>query len=117
MATFKFTNVSNERETVKGTYDAPVNPTLSYVEGAAAEAYVNAKEDFAVAAGDVKVPVYDLGVHSMAVVHPGETFIANVEDTDAAAIAFYTELACQLEKSDCVKVEVEGVEPHTPESI
>lgn len=115
MATFKFTNVSNERETVKGTYDAPVNPTLSYAEGAAAEAYVNAKEDFAVAAGDVKVPVYDLGVHSMAVVHPGETLEITTEK--ASEIAFYAEVACQLEKSDCIKVEVEGVEPHTPESI
>ena len=113
MATFNFTNVSNERKLVRGAYDAPVNPVLGFDADYAP--VKKAGEDFAIAAGDVKIPMYDLGVHGFAVVHAGETL--TVEAEKAAEIAFYSEVACQLKDSDCIKVEVEGVEPHTPKSI
>lgn len=108
MATFKFTNVSAGRE-VKMGYDAPVNPTLGYAEDKAAHSIRAAAMDMAIAGGDIKLPVWDHGFHSVAVVHPGETF--TVEATDTAEIAFYTDLACKLAKSDCVEVEAPDVDP------
>ena len=109
MATFKFTNVSADRADVKMGYDAPVNPTLSYADDKAAHSLRAANLDMAIAGGDIKLPVYDLGAHSFAVVHPGETFTVDTEKT--AEIAFYTDLACKLAKSDCVKVEAPDVAP------
>ena len=114
MAKFTFKNITADRKAVNGTYDAPINPTLGYsVDN---EATLGFAEDFDIAAGDVKIPVYDHGFHGYAVVHPGEAFVADAGE-DAAAIAFYSEVACQLNKGDCVEAKVEGVEPHTPESI
>lgn len=115
MAKFTFKNVSNERKAVAGTYEAPVSP--AHVNDTFYAAY--AEKDFALEAGDVKIPVYDLGTHSMAVIHPGEEFV--VETEKAAEIAYYSDLACKLTKGEfktnCIEVAIEGVEPHTPESI
>ena len=124
MAKFTFKNVSNVRKAVNGTYDAPVSPALGYdvTDKKAMEFYTNAGEDFALEAGDVKIPVYDLGTHSMAVIHPGEEFVVKTEK--AAEIAYYSDLACKLTKGEfktnCIKVEydpeaTEGTVEHLPE--
>lgn len=106
MAKFVFKNVSADRN-VKLGYDAPVNPILGFDADYAPVA--KAAEDMTIKAGDIKIPVYDLGVHSVAVVHAGEAF--TVETDKAAEIAFYTDLACKLAKSDSFEVTVEGAEP------
>ena len=75
MAKFTFKNITADRKAVNGTYDAPINPTLGYsVDN---EATLGFAEDFGIAAGDVKIPVYDHGFHGYAVVHPGEAFVAD----------------------------------------
>lgn len=102
MAKFTFKNIAADSD-AEVFNNVAINPTLTY-DAAHDIAYEGAIEDLKIKATDARLPVFAYGFTKLVLIPVGETF--TVEPTDAAEVAFYTNLANALKDSKVIKATI-----------